>query len=313
MHAPDGFYGNGLCLTADIICLIVLIYSVKKIWKKIDGQQLLLASSVGAFCFSLQIINFNVSRGTSCHFIGGVLTSIILGPYLATIIMTCIHLIQVFLFQEGGIMALGPNLLTIACISTFGGYYFYSLLKNVVIEPYGDYLGSFLSTWLTLSLTSLTVCGMLAISKTENFSATLAPMVGPHVIIGIAEGLMNVIILFIINQISIRSSKEKSSLKVIETISCLFLGGALLVSLICSPFASRSQDGLRKFINNRPHLISQRIIIFYHAPIPDYHIQGINSHLVSHIISGIIGSSITFFICLLITYLMAQKKYFENS
>ena len=301
MHAPDGVYNNSLCLIMDLACTGVLAYSLKKIWKRVTAREVLLASAVGAFIFALELANFEVTRGSSCHFMGGVFASIVLGPYLATVVMTLEHIIQVFVFQDGGIMAMGPNLLTIVCVSTFGGYYIYSLLKNFVIEPYGSYISAFLSAWLTLLITSLTVCGMLSVCGIEEFFTTLGPMVGPHVKVGIAEGMLTVILLFVIRFLapdifSIHPPPSKS----IKRVACTLLGLALVISLAISPFASRFAEGLEKFALDRGHPDPNRIIIHYQAPIPDYHMPGVRDQEMAKILGGTLGTVITFATCMLV-------------
>ena len=314
MHAPDGFYSDSLCLVMDLACTGVLAYSLKKIWRQIDISRVLLASAVGAFGFALEMANFEVTRGSSCHFMGGVFASIVVGPYLATLVMTLAHLIQVFVFQDGGVMALGPNLLTIVLVSTFGGYYLYFQLKNLVIEPYGYYISAFLSAWLTLLITSLTVCGMLSICGIEKFSATLSPMLGPHVEVGIAEGVLTALLmagiaaLFTGHPLDHQETSPQSARKVGYALVCL----AFLVSLAISPFASRSTEGLKIFALNRSYLRSHRITIPYHAPIEGYHLTGVRDQKVAKILGGTIGTLATFLLCLLVCSLIREKTCHQS-
>lgn len=310
MHAPDGFYSNNLCLVMDLACAGVLVYSLKKIWRKVNTSEVLLAGAIGAFCFALEMANFEVTRGSSCHFMGGVFASIVLGPYLATVVMTLAHIIQVLIFQDGGIMAFGPNLLTIVCISTFGGYYLYSLLKNLVIEPYGSYISAFLSAWLTLLITSLTVCGMLAISGIEKFSATISPMLGPHVEVGIAEGVLTVLLLAWIRFLAPRllDRQQQYSPGSAQKVSCSLLIMALLVSLVISPFASRSAEGLQKYVLNRVQANPAKSIIIYKAPIPGYHLPGIENQKLAKILGGTFGTMATFLLCLLVVGILPSSE-----
>lgn len=294
----------------DVACTGVLAYSIKKTWKRISTREVFLASSVGAFTFALQLANFDVARGSSCHFMGGVFASILLGPHVSTVVITLEHIIQVLLFQDGGIMAFGPNLLTIALISTFGSYYIYSLLKKFAIEPYGCYISAFLSAWLTLLITSLAVCSMLSVCGIQRFFATLGPMVGPHVEVGIAEGMLTVLLLVgfrfwapdLFSQQRLLSASAKK-------ISSTLLGLALLISLAISPFASRSAEGLEKLVLDRGHIHPHRIIIHYQAPIPDYHVPGIKDQEIAKILGGTLGTVATFTACmLLLSFIRARTE-----
>lgn len=313
MHAPDGFYSNSLSIIMDLLCAGLFFYCLKKIWKRIHRKEVLLASSVGAFCFALQVANIEVSQGSSCHLMGGVLASIVLGPYLGSVVMTIIHLIQVFLFQDGGIMSLGPNLLTIVFVSTFGGYYVYSLLKDMVMKPFGFYISAFLSAWFTLLVTGLAVCGMLSASRVLNFSIT-CPLIGTHGMLGMAEGLLTVFIMAGINILApnILDDKKATS-EAVNKAAYALLGLALLIIPVFSLFASRSSHGLQKMVLEKQYVNSQKIIIPYKAPIPDYLIPGIENRNIAHVIGGTLGTVATFLFCLLVCSLIKGKMSFEKS
>ena len=79
---------------------------------------------MGAFVFAAQMINFPVGLGTSGHLVGGALLSIVLGPAAASVVLTAILVIQAFVFQDGGIMALGPNVFNMAIIGVLAYRFF---------------------------------------------------------------------------------------------------------------------------------------------------------------------------------------------
>jgi len=61
--------------------------------------------------------------GTSAHLLGGTLLAITLGAPAATIVMTAIIAIQALVFQDGGILVLGPNILNMAVVGVWAGYF----------------------------------------------------------------------------------------------------------------------------------------------------------------------------------------------
>ena len=312
MRAPDGFYSVGLNIFMNLVSAGVLVYSLKKIRNRINSKEIILAGAIGAFCFALQIITLNVACGgktctcgCSFHFAGGVLASIALGPHLAAVIMTVVHLIQVFLFQEGGIIAFGSNFLLIVCISTFGGYYIYSLIKNLVIEPYGQYISAFFSVWFTSLVCSLAICGMLSISAIEPFSITCS-MIGSFALYGIIEGLLTIFLIYGITLLStdILQYEERSSesvKKVAYVLLCLDVVGCIFISPFTSPHKST------KLVLNRPHINSQKLIVPYRAPIPHYHLPQIKNHNASHILAGILGVATAFIACLFVSSMLKER------
>lgn len=306
MHAPDGFYSVSLCISLDVVSLGIIAYCVKKVWRKIDRRTLLLAASIGALVFSIQLANFSVTRGSSCHCMGGVFSAILLGPYLSTIMVSLMHLVQFFVFQDGGLLSLGPNLLTLAIISTFLGYYLYKTFRSLVIEPYGTYIGAFISSWLTLLITAIAVCLMLYISGIDSLAVTLGPMVGPHVLAGIMEGLISMLLLALIYKISpdfltILSGKEeeiknKNIRLKMRRISFFLLTLALIIGIFLSPFASRQPKGLEKLaIDHGFAGVYERV--YYNAPFPNYSIPNIKSIIIGRLFSGSLGVIFTFLLC----------------
>ena len=69
-----------------------------------------------AFIFAAQMLNFPVAGGTSGHLLGAALAAILLGPWLACLVMAVVLTTQAFLFADGGITALGANVFNMGVI-----------------------------------------------------------------------------------------------------------------------------------------------------------------------------------------------------
>ena len=70
-----------------------------------------------AFVFAAQMLNFPVAGGTSGHFLGAALAAILLGPWLACLVDGGRpRAPQAFVFADGGITALGANILNMGVI-----------------------------------------------------------------------------------------------------------------------------------------------------------------------------------------------------
>src|SRR5690348_12968610 len=73
-----------------------------------------------AFIFAAQMINFPLPvPGTSGHLVGSVLLAIVLGPSAATLVMTSILIVQCLIFQDGGLLAIGANILNMGVVPAF--------------------------------------------------------------------------------------------------------------------------------------------------------------------------------------------------
>ena len=69
-----------------------------------------------AFVFAAQMLNFPVAGGTSGHFLGAALAAILLGPWLACLVLAVVLGVQAFVFADGGITALGANVFNMGVI-----------------------------------------------------------------------------------------------------------------------------------------------------------------------------------------------------
>ena len=82
----------------------------------ITRDKLLLAAALGSLVFAVQAINVPVWSGISAHLVGGVLLAAILGPGLGAWTMAVVLAIQALVLGDGGLAALGANVLNMALV-----------------------------------------------------------------------------------------------------------------------------------------------------------------------------------------------------
>ncbi|UTM39283.1 energy-coupling factor ABC transporter permease [Rhodococcus pyridinivorans] len=83
---------------------------------RITTRDTLLAGTTAAMIFGAQMVNYPIAGGVSGHLIGGALATALLGPRLALLAMTAVVGVQALLFADGGINALGVNVLLMAVL-----------------------------------------------------------------------------------------------------------------------------------------------------------------------------------------------------
>jgi len=150
---------------------------------------------VGAFIFAMQMINFPVMAGTSGHLMGGVLAAIILGPFEGFIVIAIVLTLQSLFFGDGGLVALGANIVNMGIIGSIGGYYIYNFFRKKLKRRL---LSAFLAAWISLVLASAVCAIELAWSGSYSLVAIMKAMVGIHILIGLGEGLITVLILILL-------------------------------------------------------------------------------------------------------------------
>jgi len=84
---------------------------------------------MGAFVFALQMVNFPIAAGVSDHVVGAGLLAVVFGPGVAVLCMAAVVTIQALVFGDGGIAALGANVVDMAVLSTLTAWAVYVALK----------------------------------------------------------------------------------------------------------------------------------------------------------------------------------------
>ena len=143
MHIPDNFLSPPVWATLDAVAIPAVGLMVRQAGRQLDDTRIPLLGVMGAFVFAAQMINFPVGIGTSGHLVGGALLAYTLGPAPAVLVMTVIIAIQAFVFQDGGVLALGANVFNMAVVGVLAGLLAVSRVGRE-LAPVGDVRGSFL-------------------------------------------------------------------------------------------------------------------------------------------------------------------------
>ena len=192
MHIPDGFLDTKTWTALDIISTGFLWGSIVKVKKSLDERKVPLMGVMAAFIFAAQMLNFPVGGGTSGHFMGGVIASILLGPWGGCLVMSSVLIVQCFLFQDGGLTVLGANIFNMGVIGSIGGYYIYLALAKIIKGKKGILTGAFLAGWCSIMLASGACALELDLSGKVPLTIVLPAMLIVHAFIGIGEAIITV-------------------------------------------------------------------------------------------------------------------------
>jgi cobalt/nickel transport system permease protein len=240
LHIPDGFLSVSVSAVCWLIILVMLAYGLRMARHDLDERLIPLAGIMGAFIFAAQMINFPVAGGTSGHFIGAALAFIILGPWLGLLTMTAVIALQALLFQDGGLVVMGANILIMGLVPGFIGYSIYRLAQGhgARIET----AGTVAAAWLSIMAAALVTTLLLAFSGTTSLAVAMPAMLGVHALIGIGEALITVAALAFLRRtrpaaLDHAGANAQGGWLVLSLI-------AVLVILLLAPFASGHPDGL---------------------------------------------------------------------
>jgi len=196
MHIPDGFISTGTAAVTWVASAGGIGYAVRRVNRELSERQVPLMGVTAAFIFAAQMMNFTVVGGTSGHLVGGALAAILLGPWAGALVLTAVLAVQALLFQDGGLLALGANVLNMALITVFVGWLVYSSLKRLLGKrSWATMVSGFAAAWLSVVLASVAAAVELAVSGTSPLAVALPAMGLVHMLIGVGEGLITVAVL----------------------------------------------------------------------------------------------------------------------
>jgi cobalt/nickel transport system permease protein len=192
MHIPDGFINAGTSAGAAVIAAGGVSVAVKKTSDYMEDKQVPLAGLTAAFVFAVQMLNFPVAAGTSGHLLGGALAAVLVGPWAGALCVTVVVIVQAF-FADGGITALGLNILDMSFITALGGYALFVGLRRVLPKQrWSIVIASGIAAGVSVVLSSLAFFVQFAVGGNVDLplGSVLAAMVGVHTLVGIGEGVI---------------------------------------------------------------------------------------------------------------------------
>lgn len=195
LHVPDGFLNLPITLITWICAIALIALSLKQVQSDYQERAVPLMGVCAAFIFAAQMINFPIPGGTSGHLLGGTLAGVLLGPWAGSLVMAVVFMVQAFLFQDGGVTALGANIFNMGLIGTFGGYYLYRSIRYGLGRDTlkGVLAGAAIASWTSVVVAAIICAFQLAVSGTVPLLVALSAMAFWHVMIGIGEAIITVI------------------------------------------------------------------------------------------------------------------------
>jgi cobalt/nickel transport system permease protein len=193
VHVPDGFIDAPTSMAAGGVALVGVAVSLRGARHELDERTAPLAGLVAAFVFAVQMLNFPVGAGTSGHLLGGALAAVLIGPWTGAMAVSVVLGVQALLFADGGLSALGINIILMALITAFVGYAGFRFLMRVMPARLSSVpLATGIAAFVSVPVAALAFVGFYAIGGTSDVSlgAVASAMIGVHVLIGIGEGVI---------------------------------------------------------------------------------------------------------------------------
>ncbi|MFJ7272167.1 energy-coupling factor ABC transporter permease [Streptomyces sp. NPDC099050] len=321
MHVPDGFIDAPVSIAAGVAAAGAVAVSLRGARRELDERTAPLAGLVAAFIFAVQMLNFPVAAGTSGHLLGGALAAILVGPYTGVLCVSVVLLMQGLLFADGGLTALGVNIVTMGVVTVVVAYaVFRALVKLLPDSRRSVTVAAFAGALLSVPAAAAFFTLLFAVGGTTDvpIAKVFGAMVGVHVLIGIGEAVITAATVGAVIAVrpdlvhGARGLSAPLKLRVggelvdapapaavpvaarsTKPVWITGLVAALALAGIVSFYASSSPDGLEKVAADQG--IDQKVTEHAAAdsPLADYSVKDVSDARLSGGLAGVIGVGAT--------------------
>ena len=306
----DALVSVPVALVADAVAVGLLAFSIRGIHRQKE-LSIPLMGVLGAFIFAAQMINFAIpGTGSSGHIIGGILLASMLGAWGGFFALTSVVVLQCLLFADGGLLALGCNVVNMAGFSCLVAY-------PLIFRPlYGEgsssarvMLASILASVTAFSMAAVAVCLETTLSEITVLSLgrMMLFMLPIHIVIGVCEGIATAVVILIVRrrdpELFRHDVVQPSRFRTIEAFAVV----ALILAASFTLLASSRPDGLEWSVERAKlgeiespttawHSSAEEVISST-ALMPDY----------NTVLAGVIGCALLIFVAWVASLLVKDR------
>lgn len=304
MHAPDGFLTAPVAIATGLISAGAIAASIRASRPELDDDRIPLAGVTAAFVFAAQMVNFPVAAGTTGHLIGGALAAVLLGPSLGLLVVAVVVFVQALAFADGGLTALGYNVLNMAVVTSLGGWaVFRGLRRFLPSSATGITVAAALAAFVSVLLSAIafSIQWLFGASAAVPFDRVFTAMVGVHALVGIGEALITAGVVAAV--LAVRPDLVRGADGLDRAAGAArmprarFIVAALVASLVVAvgvaQFSVDEPDGLERVAENLGFDSVARDHVFGSSLFADYATAGVVSERVSLAIAGVTGTVLT--------------------
>lgn len=303
MHIPDGFLNLYVSLICWVLTALTISMAVSRTNKSLGEKQVPLMGIMAAFIFAAQMINFPVAGGTSGHLLGGALAAIMLGPWAGMLVMTAVITVQGLLFQDGGLLVMGANILNMGLITCAIGYGLYRSTTGGSRVLKLSVAG--IAAWISVMAGAFFTAIELWLSGTSHLQVVIPAMLLVHALIGLGEAVITVAALsFVLQARPDLLGENSESAKGGE--GWIVAGIVLsLIVIMLSPLASTNPDGLNRVAMNLGFIKTAQVAT---GPLARYTVPFLANASASKIVAGILGAIVVLGLAILAGRSLQKKS-----
>lgn len=200
MHIPDGFISPQTYLPAYAVAAGLWAYAARRVKRDLDADTLPFLAAYTALSFVLMMVALPLPGGTTAHAAGVGLLAVSFGGWMSFLAISLVLAMQALLFGDGGVTALPINALAMGLAGSLAALAAWKLLGRL-----NQNAALFLAGWISIALPAVLVALALGIQPAIahdlqgaplffpfGLNITLPAVVLPHLLVGLAEGVLTV-------------------------------------------------------------------------------------------------------------------------
>ncbi len=311
LHIPDGFLTPVVAAFGWLGAIAAIALATRHTRRQFGERMAPMMGILAAFIFAAQAINFPVAAGTSGHLLGAALAAIVVGPWGATLILTAVVVVQGLLFQDGGLVVMGWNILNLGVVAAFSAGFIFRLARRWGggSRP-ATLAAAFAAAWISVMAAALATAIELAVSGTAPLPLTVTAMTSVHAAIGLGEGLITAaaVGLLLTTRPAVLSDGKAPG----EGLSSFLVGGLVLSLLVAafSPLASPNPDGLVSVASSQGFLGLEQSAPF--ELLPGYTIPSLANPAAATILAVMLGTLVVFVAAVVVGRVAARRYRAEG-
>lgn len=324
MHIPDGYLGPQTYAVLDIAIVPMWMVAGARVKKALKAKQVPLMALAAAFSFVIMMFNIPVIGGSTGHAVGATLIAILLGPWAAMIAVSIALVVQALVFGDGGITAIGANVVNMAVIMPFVGFYLYRLVAGDRPSPLRRISAAGVGSYVAIVTAAIAAGVEFGIQPLVAHTASGQPLYSPYplsvavpamalehaLFFGPLEAVVTMGIVAILARQDSALVEMKPAARPLRWLWAGFAGLVLLTPIGVlaqgTAWGEWSAAQLQKTIGYVPAGLG-RLGTLWSAAVPGYAPRFIADPLVGYAVAAVIGATLVVGITWVLARLLARK------
>jgi cobalt/nickel transport system permease protein len=193
VHVPDGFLDAPTSIATAAVAAVGVGLALRGARRELDDRTAPMAGLAATFIFATQMVNFPVGAGTSGHLLGGALAAALVGPWTGVLCLSVVLIVQSLLFADGGITALGTNIVLMGLVGVGVGWFVLVAGRAVLPKrPASVVPAAALAAALAVPAAAMVFTGLFAVGGVASvpIGDVATAMLGWHTVIGVGEAVI---------------------------------------------------------------------------------------------------------------------------